>query len=125
MLPEALTIPQPEERRWRSVVALILGLCGCLVGAASLLWAWPGLWTLLTFTPQGPIRPIGFVAGIAVCVAAGALIGWPLSVACVSLSRRPAAQRLGALGIALSISPALNFALLFFIVFLRRVPLGG
>jgi hypothetical protein len=125
MLPEAPTIPQPDERRWRSVVALILGLGGCLVGASSLLWAWPGLWTLLTFTPQGPIRPMGLVAGIFVCVAAGAFVGWPLSVACVSLSRRPSAQRLGAVGIALSISPALNIALLLLIVFLRRVPLGS
>lgn len=124
MLPEPGTIPQPEERRWRSVVAFILGLCGCLIGAASLLWAWPGLWTLLTFTPQGPIRPMGFVAGMAVCVAAGALIGWPLSVACVSLSARRFAQRLGAVGIALSIAPVLNFVLLFLIVVVRRVPLG-
>jgi hypothetical protein len=125
MLPEAQTIPQPEERRWRSIVALICGLCGCLVGAASLLWAWPGLWTLLTFTPRGPIRPMGFFLGMAICVAVGALIGWPLSVACVSLSRRPSAQRLGAVGIVLSVSPALNFALLFLIVLLRRLSLAS
>jgi hypothetical protein len=124
MLPQVPTIPQPEERRWRSVAALILGLCGCLAGAASLFWAWPGLWTLLTFTPRESIRPMGFVAGMAVCVATGALVGWPLSVACVSLSARRSAQYLGAVGIALSISPVLNFILLFLIVFLRRLPLG-
>lgn len=125
MLLEVPPISRPDERRWRRVVALILGLCGCLVGATSLLWAWPGLWTLLTFTPQGPVRPMGFVAGIAVCVATGAFIGWPMSVACVTLSRRPFAQRLGAAGIVLSISPVLNFALMFLIVFVRGVPLGS
>jgi hypothetical protein len=103
---------------------LFLGSVGCIVGLAALFWPFPGLWTLLTFTPHGHIRPMGLIAGMAICVAAGAFIGWPLSVACVCLSSRPLTQRIGALGIALSIAPALNFALLYLIVFLRRLSLA-
>jgi hypothetical protein len=88
------------------------------------LWPFPGLWKLLTFTPHGHIRPIGLMGGMMFCVAAGAFVGWPLSVACVSFSSRRAAQRIGALGIALSIAPVLNFLLFFLIVLIRRVPLG-
>jgi hypothetical protein len=124
MLPDAPSIRRPEHHRLRSAVALMLGSTGCIVGLAAMFWPVPGLWTLLTFTPEGHIRPMGLVAGIAICVAAGVFIGWPLSVACVCMSSRPLAQRIGALGIALSIAPALNLALLYLIVLLRRLPLG-
>jgi len=51
-----------------------------------------GLWSLATFTPQGPIRPMGLSFYLCASEFIGIVIGLPLYVLGRDLSRRPAAQ---------------------------------
>jgi hypothetical protein len=111
------------EHPWRVVASLAASSVACVVGALCWWQTAPGLWELATFTPTGPIRPMGLVGYLVLGVFAF-FIGWPLAgLACV-LSERPAALKAGLLGMLAALLPALNFVLFWVIVFVRGIQLS-
>ena len=115
----------PPEPAWKLVASLCLGSLACASGLA--LW-WrmaPGLWVLATFTPAGPIRPMGAVAGLFIFTIGG-LISWVLfAMPAISMSTRRAAQIVGTLGGLACLLPLLNLVLFFVIIFARGIVLAG
>jgi hypothetical protein len=90
-------------------------------------WCWwlsaPGLWHLATFTPTGPIRPMGLTGYLCLGVPCS-MLGMLLVGAAGALSRRPAAEWGMVAGAVAALLPLLNFVLLFVIVFGRGIELS-
>ncbi len=123
MLPETATPSTASEPPWRAAVALGLGTAACITGLLCSLWPLPGLWFLATFDPE-PIRPMGLVAGMMLCLMGGVIIGCGLSAAALRLSHHRLARRVANAGIVLSTVPALNLVLFLLIIFVRHLHLG-
>lgn len=114
----------PPEPTWRAVVSIMFGSVAC---AAGLLMWWqtvPGLWELATFTPSGPIRPMGYCAALFLLMLGGTITGFVLGKPAESLSKRRAARIVASIGVISCLLPAVNFLLFFVIVFVRRIQLG-
>jgi hypothetical protein len=125
MLPYESKVPARPERRRQLGASLVMSGLACVVGLVLWWQTAPGLWTLATFTPTRPVRPMGFTLALLVCMLGGLAAGIPLSAAAGAASNRPAARRLAVLGMLFSMLPALNFLLFFVIVFAREIELGG
>lgn len=113
------------EPSWKAVLSILLGGMAC---AAGLLMWWqtaPGLWELATFTPSGPITPMGFVTALFLFMFGGFISGFVFAMPAESLSKRRLARIVVTVGVVASLLPALNFLLFFVIVFVRRIHLGG
>ena len=111
------------ERRWRAVASLAASSVACVVGMLCWWQAVPGLWRLATFTPTGPVRPMG-LAGYLVLGVVGSFVGWLLVGLVGTLSKRPAAGLAAALGMLAAVLPLLNFVLFWVIVFVRGIELS-
>ncbi len=116
-------IPAPETQL-KFVASIIFGSTGSALG----LWMWwqlaPGIWTLATFNPSGPIRPLGFMAALVLFMFGGGLNALLLGVPAGSLSKRRSAQIVATLAALSSALPFLNFVAFFVIIFVRRIQLG-
>lgn len=90
------------ERPWRIAASLAASGAAC----PSVLKVWVpaalGLWELATFTPGGPIRPMGLVGHLVGGLFVGIFMGMPLSLLAFQLSRRPAAQAVAAVGVVVA-----------------------
>lgn len=115
----------PPEPAWRVAGSVCLGGLACAVG----LWLWwqtaPGLWTLATFTPRGPIRPMGFVAGLVLFMICGPMAGVLLAMPAAEMSRRREARIVAALGMMACALPVLNVLVFFVILLVRGIELGS
>lgn len=112
-----------KESWWRLPLALLAGAIALMISGFFAFEPWPALYELATFTPRGPIRPMGmtffFFLGIM-----SVLITGPLTLASVSLSDRlPVALVCALTGLCILIT-ALNIVASFAIIAVRGIPLG-
>lgn len=113
--------PEPP---WRVVASLATSIVACVIGLRCWWPAVPGLWTLATFTPKGPIRPMGLTSDVMVGVFGGFLAGI-LSGFALVLCIRPAAACGAILGMLAALLSMLNFVLFLVIVIVRSIELAS
>src|SRR4051794_12247837 len=106
----------PKERPWRQVASIIAGTVACAINLFLWWWTAPGIWTLATFSPSGPIRPLGFFAALVLSCFGGLIAGCTIGGTAYAISKRPVAQLVAACGICTGFLPALNLVLFFVIV---------
>ena len=111
------------EHPWRIVASIAASSIACVVGLMCWWQAAPGLWELATFTPTGPIRPMG-LAGYLVVGVFGSFIGWLLVGLVGTLSKRPAAAVAAVLAMIAVLLPLLNFVLCIIIIVVRGIELS-
>jgi hypothetical protein len=112
------------ERPWRVVASLAASSLAGVVGLLCWWQAVPGLWELATFTPTGPIPPMGLAGYLMLGVLGGLFIAQPLSLLACMLSERRAALKAAVLGMLAGALPMLNFVLFLVIVFVRGIELS-
>ena len=111
------------ERRWRIVVSLTGSTLAGVVGFVCWWRTVPGLWELATFTPTGPIRPMGLVGYLMLGVIVSFFL-WPLVTLIALLSQRSVSGAAAALGLIALLLPVVNFVLFWVIILVRGIELS-
>lgn len=114
-----------NEPRWRVVASFAVCAAACAAVLSCSIPTMIGLWALATFTPQGPIRPMGLGVYMYASQFIGLLIGLPLYVLGRDLSRRPAAQSAAAVTLRVALAPLLFPIALFMIIAVRGLEIAS
>lgn len=122
--PEEEVAPWREEPTWRLVASLTASVTACVPVLMFSPTLARGLWTLATFTPKVPIRPMGLTGYLAISILAGCFISLPLSLLAWRLSRRPAAESAALVGLLAAMSPGFFLMLFLATVLIRGIELA-
>lgn len=113
-----------EESVWRVVASLVVSVAASALVLLFVAPAASDLSELATFTPEGPIRPMGLSIYIMGGVFSGLFIAAPSSLLALKLSQRSWARAAGFATYAIAALPGLCWLLFFVIVFARGIQLG-